>query len=62
MATETGQLLRQLRRAGCEVEYTRNGHLKVHTPQGPVYMASTPSDPRSRKNDLAELRRHGVAI
>lgn len=60
--TEVTKLVAQLRKAGVPVTLTRGGHWKVTTPNGPVFMASTPSDHRAMRNDLARLRRRGVAV
>lgn len=60
--TEVCKLVAKLRRAGVTVERTRNGHWKVITPHGPVFMASTPSDHRAERNTKAMLRRRGLVI
>lgn len=57
---ETRKLLKQCEAAGCVVERTRR-HYRVVTPSGQaVIVAGTPSDPRSLKNTIADLRRAGV--
>lgn len=55
-------LLDQLQALSVSYELTRNGHYRVNTPQGPVYMPSTPSDWRAVPNAVSLLRRHGVQI
>jgi len=42
---------------GMPVAKTRNGHWRVETPTGPVFMPSTPSDKRGVKNARSLLRR-----
>lgn len=56
------QLLRQAEEQGCLVEHTKNGHIRITTPNGPVFAASTGSDPRGWKNLRALLRQKGLKI
>ena len=62
MSKETKQLVRRLRKLGVTVEQRRRGHLVAHTAQGPVFMPLTPSDARSIRNTVADLRRKGVDL
>ena len=52
-------LRRKLQRAGFSVTKTRGGHWRFEHPNmlGPVFGSDTPSDNRSIKNLLAEIRR-----
>lgn len=60
---ETRKLLDACRAAGARVEASRNGHYKVYwRGQFAATIASTPSEYRGRKNDIANLRRVGVPI
>lgn len=55
------QLIRELEKQGWTVELTKGNHYKA-TPPGSklgVYFPSTPSDWRSLKNVLSELRKRG---
>lgn len=56
------ELLASLREADYPVERTKGGHWRVETPQGPYIMSSTPSEFRSLRNCVSELRRRGVVI
>ena len=57
---ETKHLVRRLKKAGFTVEHTGGSHIKVTAPTGGRYvLASTPSDTRSMKNNIAALRRIG---
>lgn len=57
------ELLRWLRRAGCEVGFTKKNHIRVRTPSGAIVTtAGTPSDCRSWKNFQARLKQHGVVL
>ena len=54
----TRRLLDAVVQLGCEVELTRNGHLKIMLPTGRFVIApSTPSDHRAYRNALAKVRR-----
>jgi len=54
------KVLRELRRQGFEVTTLRNNHLAVAKDGHRVaVLASTPSDHRSRKNEMADLRAAG---
>lgn len=54
-------LLRMLRQEGVHMEHTTK-HIRVYAPAGPVYLPSTPSDPRSVANSVALLRRYGCTL
>jgi predicted RNA binding protein YcfA (HicA-like mRNA interferase family) len=59
---EVKALVRHLRRQGFTVSLTkRSGHYKVRHPESPgmVILPSTPSDARSLRNAVAQLRRIG---
>lgn len=57
---EVAQFISELRREGLTVEPTRSGHYTVLIPDGGrVVLASSPSDPRWRRNSIALLRRNG---
>lgn len=58
----TQQLIMRLQRYGLEVSRTRNGHIRIETPQGPVFTSSSPSDWRSVRNMVARLRARGIDI
>lgn len=49
----------RLRTAGCTVSATGGGHWKVTRPgrPGQVILSESPSDHRSRQNDLSLIRR-----
>jgi hypothetical protein len=55
-------LLRFFRETGVRYEKRHGGHICVYTPNGPVFIPSTPSDRRSLKNAVSILRRHGIPI
>ena len=54
-------LLRMLEREGLRMERTAR-HIRVLAPEGPVYIPSTPSDPRSVRNSVALLRKFGATL
>ena len=57
------KLARAARRAGWTITVTRGGHLAWKPPSGRViYTPSTPSDRRGARNNMAELRRAGLAV
>ena len=56
------ELVREIRDLGVEVELTGGGHYRVSTPQGSVFLPSTPSCMRAIRNARSELRRHGVPV
>ena len=60
--TDLAKLLRSAEAAGCEVTMTRRSHWRINTPQGAVFMSSTPGDRRAVLNVRSQLRRAGVAI
>ena len=53
-------LVRWLREHGYRIEKTGKGHYKVFAPNRVVIMPSSPSDWRSVKNTVSDLRRAGV--
>jgi hypothetical protein len=60
MASRESALLRDLRRNGVTLTQARSGHFKVTHSDAPgvlVVLAASPSDHRSVKNALAQLRR-----
>lgn len=55
----------QARSQGWTVEVARGGHIRFNPPQGegrPIQVSATPSDRRSRLNERARLRRHGLEV
>ena len=62
MKKEIKRIVKALETQGFYVERSGKGHLKVKNERGgTVYvMPSTPSDHRSLKNTVAELRRKGI--
>lgn len=64
MAGEVSLLLRELRRAGAQVERTSGGHWRVSHPQANrlVFLASTPSGSRWKANRMTELRHAGIPV
>lgn len=60
---ETKRLVAAIVAAGGEVKLGRAGHIKVYLEGRQIgSMPSTPSEYRSRKNTIADLRRAGLAI
>jgi hypothetical protein len=60
---EQKQVLRRAEKAGCTIEKTAKGHVKVRCPNGQIIItAATPSDCRVQKNFIARLRREGVQV
>jgi hypothetical protein len=63
---EAAAIRRELSRVqyGCTVTPTGGGHWKVFKPGcRPVYLANSPSDQRSIKNDKAVIKRElGIAL
>jgi hypothetical protein len=58
MRHDLAQLLRQARARGWRVTPTRRGHWRLQYRTGAlVFAAGSPSDPRSLKNLVADLRR-----
>lgn len=54
-------LVRTAELQGFRVHHTSKGHLRFLCPDGGIVIgAPTPSDPRSSKNLLSQLRRHGL--
>ena len=63
MTKDVKQLVAQLRRMGYPVgQRRRSNHVVVETPAGKVFLPATPSDVRSPRNCIAQLRRAGVAL
>lgn len=60
-AKDIRKLLKSLEAQGWRVERTKKGHYVAYAPDGVgrVTIPGTPSDHRSMKNTLADLRRHG---
>lgn len=58
----TRKLLRRLHKAGLETRITGGGHIRIETPNGPVYAAASGSDRRGVRNLCAALRARGVDI
>ena len=57
------QLARTARAAGWEITRRRGGHLAWRSPSGAVvFTPGSPSDWRGIRNDIAELRRAGLAV
>ncbi len=60
MKKEVKQLLRDLERAGWKSRKTGSGHNLVKSPEGKVVVVcDSPSDSRSLKNSMADLKRAG---
>lgn len=62
MATkEIRKLLKSLEAQGWRVEQLKSGHYRAYAPDGVgiVHIPGTPSDHRSIRNTLAQLRQHG---
>lgn len=55
-------LMRRLNDMGVKVEFSGGGHMKVHCPKHYVIMPATPSDGRSVRNSVSELRRAGLDL
>lgn len=63
MKKDWKRFLKEVEAAGCEIETTNGGHVRIKTPtEGLVFAPSTPSDYRSLANIRSVLRRKGVAI
>jgi hypothetical protein len=60
MKREFKCIFRVLQQAGFKVNPTKNGHVRIDAPQGPVFASSTPSDHRAVKNLVSMLRRKGI--
>ncbi len=61
---EARKIARQAVKVGWRCDRTKNGHYRLLSPCGQhiVVLGSTPSDSRSFKNSLAELRRAGLQV
>lgn len=61
MKKQLKQILKEAKKQGWQVSYTKNGHMCLKSPTGgqPIYTASTPSDHRGLKNLVAHMRRQG---
>ncbi|MFJ5989263.1 hypothetical protein [Lentzea sp. NPDC092896] len=61
MAKEIDKLLKELERQGFTYKLTRKQHYAVYGPEGHLVtvLSGTPSDRRSLKNGLAQLRAAG---
>ncbi len=62
MATkEIRRLVKALQSQGWRVEETKKGHFLAYAPNGVglVTIPGTPSDHRSLRNTVSELRKHG---
>jgi hypothetical protein len=61
MAKELDKLLRELKRQGFSYSKTRKQHYAVYSPEGELVatLSGTPSDWRSSKNSMAQLRAAG---
>lgn len=57
-----GDLYRKALDAGCEVSITGSNHIRVDTPEGPVFGSRTSSDHRAVRNTRSQLRRKGVQL
>ncbi len=55
-------VLRDARRAGCEIRWTGKGHIRVDTPGGPVFVGGTPGDQKVATHLRVILRRKGVEL
>ena len=56
------QLLKRLEKEGWDVERRKSGHVKISHPEGggqSVFASTSPSDHRSIKNTIGELRKIG---
>ena len=55
-------LILAVRALGCEVTKRQNGHLRIDTPQGPVFCSSSPSDYRAVFRIKKDLKTKGVEL
>lgn len=58
--TSTEDLMAVLKKAGCEVEHTGSGHIRVSRGGKSIIMPSTASDWRSLANTIGQARRAGL--
>lgn len=57
------KLVKQAAAAGCRVEETRGGHVKLFVPNGGIVLvSSSPSDHHAVKNARGDLRREGLKL
>lgn len=59
---QLSDMLKKAEKQGCTVEFTNGGHIKITTPNGPVFTASTGGDTRGWKNARALLRKKGLDL
>ncbi len=61
MADEIKELLDAAKEKGWRVEQTKKGHWRCYAPDGEniVTLPGTPSDRRSIRNAIAQMRRYG---
>ena len=62
MATkEIRKLVARLQDQGWRVDQLKSGHYRAYAPdgEGTVHIPGTPSDHRSLRNTVAQLKRHG---
>lgn len=61
---ELKKVVKEARRQGWEIRERKTNHLVWLSPdgEGMVHSASSPSDPRSIPNTLAQLKRAGLKI
>lgn len=63
ISKEWRKMAKRLEGQGFDVVLTNGGHVKVTGRDGrKVFLAATPSDSRSWKNGLAQLRRIGADV
>lgn len=53
------QILKRAKDQGFEVTFTRKKHYKIRGDKGVVFTSGTPSDWRSVRNTIAQLKRIG---
>lgn len=58
---EVRKLITSLESQGWRIERLKSGHFRAYAPDGVgiVHLPGTPSDHRSLKNTVAQLRHHG---
>ncbi len=61
LTTDVRRLMTALQRTYA-VRKTNGGHWCVLAPQGPVFVASSPSDKRAWRNIVSQLKRKGVVL
>jgi len=65
METDFDKVLEKARDQGWRVDRTKKGHWRFLSPdrtQPPIYFSGTPSDHRSIRNLVAQLRRAGLDV